>query len=453
MRQTSDIGELMRFVCEKGFFSGAWLYKKDGAIVGKGAAGDLDPVSGKPIRTDTLFEIASMTKQFTASAVMLLRDRGLLSLEDPLEKYIPNIAYPGICVRNLLNHTSGLPDYVDWIRKKAARDGGFPKNEDLEQMLCSGELPRQFAPNDFWVYCNTGYCVLALIVSKVSGMAFAEFLRRELFLPSGMENTRLFHPAKDGLEPENFARGCIWENGRYVQAEYSETEGYTAFLEGIEGDGSVKTSVEELLLWDETLRRGTVLPLSAQREMAAATTYGGGRRYPYGFGWQVYENEKIGKWVSHTGRWAGYSGIFVRALEKNSMVAVLGNRYGRDVLAGTQLLDAAERLLSEGTTDFPRTLDESYPNPIPHDVCKNLCGDYRADALPIQGLFGKRIGIALENGVPKVRLSFMDTSYNTEIRPAGGENYIARDGLFEFYIQNGMLVTSMYGADFVYHRD
>ena len=84
--------------------------------------------------------------------------------------------------------------------------------------------------------------------------------------------------------------------------EQSEKEGYTVFLEGIEGDGSVKTSVDELLLWDEALRRETVLPLSTQQEMFSVTTYGGGAQYPYGYGWQVYRNDKIGTWVSHPGR-------------------------------------------------------------------------------------------------------------------------------------------------------
>lgn len=452
MQKTSDFDELIRFSYEKGYFSGAWLYKRNGKIVSRGAVGVLDPATQEPVRTDSLFEIASITKQFTASAIMLLRDKGLLKLDDPLEKYIPKIADPGICVRNRLNHTSGLPDYVDWIKKKVAKDGGFPKNADLEQMLTCGQLPRQFAPNEHWAYCNTGFCVLALIVEKASGMPFADFLRQHLFLPSGMVRTSVFHPYKDKYIPENFARGCILENGRYVLVEQSEKEGYTVFLEGIEGDGSVKTSVDELLLWDEALRRETVLPLSTQQEMFSVTTYGGGAQYPYGYGWQVYRNDKIGTWVSHTGRWAGYNGIFARALEQDSMVALLCNQYGCDILARMQLLDGVESMLAEGQAQLPRTLDETYPSLVPGDVRQSRCGDYCSDGLPIQGLFGSRISITDEDGALKVRLTFMDEQYDSQILSTGDDGYIARDGLFELKIKNGALTTSMYGIDFVYHK-
>ena len=451
MQKTSSLGELMRFAYEKGYFSGAWLYKRDGKIVDSGALGALDPSGQSPIRTDTLFEIASITKQFTASAVLLLRDRGELSLDDPLERFIPRSAYPGVRVRNLLNHTSGLPDYVAWLKDKVARDGPFPKTADLEQMLSQGGLPRQFAPGERWVYCNTGFCILALIVEKVSGMPFADFLRHNLFLPSGMAGTGIFHPFRDRLTPDNFARGCILEKGRYVIAEQSEKEGEAAFLEGVEGDGSVKTSVEDLLRWDEALRSEKVLSLSTQKEMFTPTVYTGGV-YPYGYGWQVYENEKIGRWASHTGRWGGYNGIFARALDRDSMVAVLCNQYGCDIQARIQLLDGAESLLSTGEAPFPRTLDETYPSAVPVGLMQSLYGRYRADSLPIRGLFGEETGVAASGGVLTAQLTFMDEKYDTKILPMGEDRYIARDGLFELHIADGKLTTSMYGADFVYRK-
>ena len=149
---------------DRGLFTGTWLYADHGEIVSKGAVGWRDPEDRLPMREDSLFDLASVSKNFTATAVMLLRKRGLLRLEDEITKFFPEIPYKGVTIRHLLNHTGGLPDYMDWITKAAEDENTIPGNEIIIRFLCEcGEEP-SFAPGDQFEYSNTGYCLLAQIV-------------------------------------------------------------------------------------------------------------------------------------------------------------------------------------------------------------------------------------------------------------------------------------------------
>ena len=456
MKKIYDIDELMRYSYEKGLFSGAWLYKKNGVVVSRGAYGTLSPSDKSLIRTDTIFGIASITKQFTAAAIMLLCERGLLSLNDKLENYFPTIQYPGITIKNLMNHTSGLPDYVEWLSKTVIQNNRFANNSDMDVFLAQNDTPAQFAPGSNWAYCNTGYCVLGRLIEIVSGMSFKAFLHDNLFVPAGMTHTDVRCPFKENDYPENLARGSILESGHFVEASESHGEGSLTLLDGIEGDGAVMTTVEDMLLWDEALRQGNVLSHAAQKEMATVTLYqhdGKTLEYPYGFGWQINSNDIIGKWISHTGRWAGYNGIYARALEEDSMIIMLCNQYGCDILARMQLLDGVEQILSQGETMQPRTLDETYPDAIPVTVMDHLAGEYAAQSIPMVGLFGESMSLYKADTALMLRLTFMDQSYDTEILPTGNDRYIARDGLFELHITDDKIVTAMYGEEFVYCKE
>ncbi|MBR5109140.1 MAG: beta-lactamase family protein [Clostridia bacterium] len=192
---------------EKGGFNGAWLYAEQGEIVSKGAVGFSDPEDKVPLREDCLFDLASVSKQFTAAAVMLLRRRGLLTLEDEVTKFFPEIPYKGVTIRHLLNHTGGLPDYMDWVDKTAKAEKTIPGNEVIVRFLCECGEEASFAPGEQFEYSNTGYCLLAQIVEKVSCVPFEDFLRDNIFEPAGMHATRVYHRRMDRITVPNLAWG------------------------------------------------------------------------------------------------------------------------------------------------------------------------------------------------------------------------------------------------------
>ncbi|MBO4330955.1 MAG: beta-lactamase family protein, partial [Oscillospiraceae bacterium] len=191
------IDDLVREAHEKGAFTGTWLYAEHGEIVSKGAVGFSDLEDKVPLREDSLFDLASVSKQFTAAAVMLLRRRGLLSLEDEITKYFPEIPYKGVTLRHLLNHTGGLPDYMDWVDETAKKENTIPGNDVIVRFLCECGEEAVFAPGEQWEYSNTGYCLLAQIVETVAGVPFEDFLRDNIFEPAGMHATRVYHRRKD----------------------------------------------------------------------------------------------------------------------------------------------------------------------------------------------------------------------------------------------------------------
>ena len=201
------LGNLARSAHEKGGFNGTWLYAEGGRIVSKGAVGFSDLEDKVPLREDSLFDLASISKQFTAAAVMLLRRRGSLALEDEVTKFFPEIPYKGVTIRHLLNHTGGLPDYMDWVDKTAKEEKTIPGNEVIVRFLCEcGEKP-SFAPGEQFEYSNTGYCLLAQIVETVAGVPFEDFLRDNIFEPAGMHATRVYHRRMEKITVPNLAWG------------------------------------------------------------------------------------------------------------------------------------------------------------------------------------------------------------------------------------------------------
>ena len=341
MNRAADLGRFIRDAYEKGYFNGTWLLAEDGKVTGKGALGDAD-LTGRKLNDDSMFELASVTKQFTASAVMILKEEGLLTLDEPIKTYFPGSPYdPAITIRHLLTHTSGLPDYMHWVGYKAMADGVIYPTDILENFLYESGEDALFAPGEKWEYCNTGYALLSLIVRKVSGKPFAEFLRDRIFLPAGMKRTAVVHQRvnKDAI-PENYAFGMVWEDGAYMYPEVTATRNYVIPLDGIEGDGMVSSTVHDLFLWDRALRSGSILSFDAQKEMRTPVRLNDGSEYPYGFGWRLDLERNDGlKNIYHNGNWPGYNTHITRCIDQDITFIYLRNREAPDAAANTMTLE------------------------------------------------------------------------------------------------------------------
>lgn len=346
MEKKEMFEKLARAAFEKESFNGAWLYAENGKIVSKGAVGWLDPESTVPLTEDSIFQLASVTKQFTAAAVMLAVRRGLLGLDDELTKFIPELEkYKGATVRHLLTHTSGIPDYFDdwnWFVDIWKKEGRIPGSDEIVRFLLETEAEPYGAPGEVFSYSNTGYNLLALLVEKLSGVPFEEFLKENVFEPAGMTNTRCCHIRRDGVPFENYARATVYDDEGGFDADVdSEAAAACVPFDGLNGDDYVYTTILDMFKWDRALREEKVLTLEEQKLMYTPGKLNNGENAGfedegegYGFGWIIEHDEKLGLIVSHSGGMPGVLTWFFRFVDADRVLVTLNSREWVDARAG-----------------------------------------------------------------------------------------------------------------------
>ena len=379
---------LARTSHKKGGFNGVWLYAENGEIVSKGAIGFCDPADKQPIREDTVFQLASVSKQFTAAAVMLTVRKGLLSLEDRIVKFFPELdAYKDVTVRHLLNHTGGIPDYfedADWFIGIWKEENRVPKNDEIVRFLCETKLKPSFAPGERFSYSNTGYNLLALLVERLSGVPYEEFLQKNIFEPAGMTSTYCCHIRRDGVPFDNYARATVFEDYRYVADVDSEKAGEVVAFDGLNGDDYVYTNIFDMLLWDRALRKGKVLTPEEQRLMYRPGKFNNGEDVvydedegqSYGFGWGIEQNAELGLIVSHSGGMPGVATWFERFIDADRTLVVLLNREPEDARALEGFWDGI-RKIARGIEPEPiKTIEEIEIKDPDKSKWQSFCGKY-----------------------------------------------------------------------------
>jgi D-alanyl-D-alanine carboxypeptidase len=333
--------------------------------------------------TETVYEIGSNTKQFTAAAIMMLVEEGKVHLEDAITKYFPEApeAWHGITIRHLLSHTSGIqnhvaiPHWLDVFRTNLAFETA-PSRDELLKMFF--KLPLEFQPGETWAYDNTGYYLLGIIIEKASGKPYWQFLDERIFKPLGMTATR-------GTDPRpivpNRASGYEWKNDRF--------ENRPILLPAIAfSAGSLLSTVEDMAKWDAALSSEKLLKKSSLDQMwtAPMTNDGADAPFNYGFGWFI-DNYHGHRLVQHSGGTPGFSSVIYRFLDDKLTIIILTNHADRIVdqlaidLAGT-CLPALKR---------PGTNHD--PNPATTATLKQLVsgllkGEYKsASFTPAMGIF------------------------------------------------------------------
>ena len=314
----------------------AVLVVHDGKAVFRQGYGVIDLRTRSSIGPQTDFRLASFTKQFTATCIMLLVRDGKLHYDDHLTDIFPEFPEYGkaITVRNLLNHTSGLPDYEDILMRQ------YPNTppDKIPQILDAGVLKLleqqtagQFPAGSKWQYSNSGYAVLAMIVEKVSGKPFGQFLHDRIFAPLKMNHTLAYEKGKN--EVPHRAYGHTKEkDGNWSETDQSPTS-------AVLGDGGIYTSIDDLENWDRALGAHTLL---TETEMQPALTpvqptsgpakSQSGKNLSYGFGWFLdpYHGHRR---MSHDGETIGFRTTIQRFPDDNLTVIVLANRTDIDPAA------------------------------------------------------------------------------------------------------------------------
>jgi len=280
------------------------------------------------IGPETNFRLASFTKQFTATCIMLLARDGKLHYDDPITNFFPDFPAYGrsITIRNLLNHTSGLPDYEDILMAQYPRT----PEDQIPQILDAGVLKLleqqgagKFPPGSRWEYSNSGYATLGMIVEKVSGESFGAFLQQRIFAPLTMTHTLAYEKGKNVVPAR--AYGHTHENGGWRETDQSPTS-------AVLGDGGIYSSIDDLAKWDRALREHTLLSademrpaLTPAQPTAGQARNSDGATVYYGFGWFLdpYRGHRR---MSHDGETIGFRTTIQRFPDDQLTVIVLANR-------------------------------------------------------------------------------------------------------------------------------
>jgi CubicO group peptidase (beta-lactamase class C family) len=310
----------------------AVLVVRNGRTVFRHGYGVTDLHTRHKIDAHTNFRLASFTKQFTAACIMLLARDGKLHYDDHLTDFFPDFPAYGksITVRNLLNHTSGLPDYEDILMKQY--DGTPP--EKVPQILDAGvlkllerETSGKFPAGSKWEYSNSGYAVLAMIVEKVSGKPFGQFLQERIFRPLEMKHTLAYEKGKN--EVPHRAYGHSKEDGAWRETDQSPTS-------AVLGDGGIYSSLDDLAKWDRALRNYTLLSeAEMQPALTAVSPADGPAKTPegqtlsYGFGWFLDPHAGHRR-MFHNGSTVGFRTTIQRFPGDNLTIIVLANRADAD---------------------------------------------------------------------------------------------------------------------------
>ncbi len=287
---------------------------RNGEFVHRQAHGLADLEWGAALRPECSFRIASLTKQFTATAIMRLAEQGALSIDDPLERHLPAFDPGGrrVSLRNLLDHTSGLRDHDQGQTRRADRTI-ISRERLLEEII---DRPFDFEPGRRYAYCNSGYMLLGAVIEAASGLDYEAFLRREFFEPLGMARTGLC--TAEAIIPMR-ARGYVRGRRGFHNARPDPTNWSHAA-------GGLCSTLDDLAIWDRALPEGQVVRPERFAQMIEPTPLADRTVYPYGFGWgtAVYEGRRL---HHHTGGVSGFACQMARLTDEALTTIVLSNLY------------------------------------------------------------------------------------------------------------------------------
>ena len=312
-------------------------------------------LTGEPPRRDvpennritetTLFDLASISKQFTAVSVLQLCAQGKISLDDTITLYFPNLPYRGVTIKHLLTHTSGIPEYFKF-KYTVYGSAAFVDNQHLLRVLEKQKYAKTFQTGTKFEYVNTNYAILAALVAQVSGMPFEEYVHENIFKPAGMENTCFFTEivgidAKHGKKYADVDPKSEDVNVKALPSDVPIAIGHRKGgvlakydrLNGVLGDKGIYSNVEDMLRWANAMFVDyKILPkewvdLASQRENQLKD--GSSPASIYGYGYRIEESPEHGKLVYHGGLWNGFQNLFLYRPSDNVVIIFLSNLYNK----------------------------------------------------------------------------------------------------------------------------
>ncbi len=309
---THKIDSIIKRESRWGHFNGSILVAHNNEVIFNGNYGYADIAKKTEIDSTSTFQLASVSKQFTATAILLLSERKFLNLTDTVTRFFPNFPYKKVTIYQLLNHTSGIPKYFwlaehKWLKEKA------PSNLEMMALLEKENLPPFFKPGAMFDYSNSGYMVLASIIEKVTKTSYRKFLAENIFSVAGMSHTYVYRFQHDTI-PQNQLYGYRNRGRRHIKIP-------NTINDGIVGDKNIYSTAEDLIKWITSLNAGKII----SKESLALMYTKGKTKYkhaiPYGYGFRI--EDKDSKIIYHDGKWNGFRTSIKQYPEDNLIIILL----------------------------------------------------------------------------------------------------------------------------------
>lgn len=295
-------------------FNGGILITKDGKPTLAKTYGFTDSSKTEKLTNNSSFRLASISKQFTASGIMLLKEKELIDYDDLVLKYISGFPYDNVTIRNLLNQTSGIPDsYID-LAEKAKDEIGILTNEKAIQLIVDSKPKAHFQPNVNYEYSNTNYIILARIIELVSHQSFENFMKDNIFTPLGMNDTRVWNLISEEKTFKGKTDGFIEIIGKIREIK-------PTFVDGVAGDGAVFSSINDFVKWDNFWYDNNLISSENLKEAFKRPTLNNGTKSNYGFGWVIINDDV----AMHDGAWLAAHTYYVRNTKKKTSFVFLDN--------------------------------------------------------------------------------------------------------------------------------
>jgi CubicO group peptidase (beta-lactamase class C family) len=417
-------------------FNGNVLIAKGGNIIYQKAFGYRNYETRELLDNNSVFELASISKQFTAMGILLLKEKGKLKLSDSLRKFFPQLPYNNITIQNLLTHTSGLPDYekemeAKWNHNKIA------SNNDVINFLSQEKPAIHFKPGEKWEYSNTAFMLLASIVEKVSGQTFKEYMAANVFKPLNMQSSRVYNTRRSIKEIiPDYAYGYVYSDSlhEYILPDSLADYDFVIYLDSIQGDGIINSTTGDLLKWDRALKNHTLLSEAAQNEMLSPKSLMDtiSKRY-YGYGVMLGENE-IGSYVMHGGGWPGYHTLLIRYKADDITIIVLSNNESNSsMLAGALAYIVTDREVVSPYIHTAVAIDTALLN--------NYVGKYIIPNVP------KAIEMELFKKENKLFYRFANSNSEIELKPESPTKFFAANSnnmQIQFEVNAGKVSNAFY---------
>lgn len=313
-------------------FNGHILVFHKNEIVYDSFFGKADYEKNIDFNKNTIFQIASISKQFTATAILLLEQQGKLSTNDYVQKHLPEYPFKEVKIAHLLNHTSGMPNFIEsmWKDIDTTKVNG---NSSMFKMLKSDKYPLQWKPGQKWQYSDIAYCTAALIIEKISGKNFKKFMNENIFIPNKMTNTTAeFYTDIRKVHLDSICQGYEYnEQTKDYEIAYNLTKNsHVKWLGNFYGDGSVYTTAYDLIKWFQVLKNDIFLFKDIKRKLFSPTILNNGKKatdwgFNYGMGWYIGNNKNVGTYYFHAGGQAGFSSKFIICPKKEIAIVMLSN--------------------------------------------------------------------------------------------------------------------------------
>jgi len=301
------------------------LVAKDGQIIYERYQGTANKNKGTKITVDTPMHIASVSKVFTATAVLLLVEKGKIGLDQKVSTILPEFPYEDISVKNLLSHRSGLRNYAYFVEDKGVWDlHKTLTNHDILNLFTEKEIKCDCPADKRFCYCNTNYAMLALIIEKITGMSYPEAMKTMIFEPLGMDNTYVFEYEKDRQTATPSYKGNMMEIG-------------LDHLDAVYGDKNIYSTPRDILKFDLARNAPTFLNKNLREQMYEGYSNEHKGTKNYGLGMRMIEWETGQKFYFHNGWWHGNTSSYISLVKENVTIIALSNKFTRNTYAVRKL--------------------------------------------------------------------------------------------------------------------